>query len=266
MPRWRPLLMLCLFMLANFAGAFPAYAQNESIIRDDEIERDLKGWLRPVIVADNLDPAALRIVLVDSPEINAFVAGGQNIFIYTGLLLKADNAGEIVAVMSHELGHIAGGHLIRGAGQMQNASFEAMLGAILGIGAAIAGGGSAGMGIGAAGESMAMRNYLAFSRVQEASADQAAIAGMRRAHINPTGMKTFLEKLSGEELLPESQQDKYVLTHPLTRERIDAVEDGVANSPYKNDAPPAAWTDQFARCARQADRLHAPAAGILGLP
>lgn len=243
----RLLTALCLACLAFAAAMPPAMADDESIIRDDEIERDLKGWIRPVIVADGLDPANIHIVLVQAPEINSFVAGGPNIFIYTGLLLKASSADEIVAVMSHELGHIEGGHLIRGQAQMDNASFEAMLGSIIGLAAAIAGGGSGGMALGAAGSSMAMRNYLAFSRVQEGTADAAAMNGMRAAHINPTGMQTFLEKLKGEELLPASQQDEYVQTHPLTEERIAAVEDGVAKSPYRNDPPPPQWKEQFAR-------------------
>ena len=241
----RSMIAVCLTCMVMAIA--PARADDESIIRDDEIERDIKGWITPVVAADSLDPDNIHIVLVQAPEINAFVAGGPNIFLYTGLILKAENPDEIVGVLSHELGHIEGGHLIRGKAQMDNASFEALLGSIIGIAAAAAGGGSGGMALGAAGSSMAMRNYLAFSRVQEGTADAAAINGMRRAHINPTGMQTFLEKLRGEELLPESQQDKYVQTHPLTQERIFAVENGVAKSPYKDQASPAIWTAQYAR-------------------
>jgi predicted Zn-dependent protease len=237
-----------LIALAGVMACPPAKAQNEALIRDDEIERMLKGWIRPVIIADGLDPNAVKIILVQSPEINAFVAGGQNIFIYTGLLLKSDNASEIVAVMSHELGHIAGGHLIRGAEEMQDASFESLLGTVLGLGAAVAGG-SSGTGIGVAGasSSMAMRNYLAFSRVQESSADQAALSGMRKARYNPSGMITFLQKMQGQELLPASQQDEYIQTHPLTPERIDALKNGVSQSPYRDSPEPASWADQHAR-------------------
>jgi predicted Zn-dependent protease len=246
--RLRPLTLLVLYAVLCCFAPLRAMAAEEGIIRDEEIERTLKSWIRPVIIADNLDPAAVHIVIVQSPDINAFVAGGPNIFLYTGLMLKADSAQEIVAVLSHELGHIAGGHLIRGHDEMKNASFESLLGSIVGIGAAIlAGNGGAGVAAAAGASSMAQRNYLAFSRVQESSADQAALSGMRKAHYNPSGMISFLQKMQGEELLPESQQDKYIQTHPLTQERIEAVQHGVETSPYKNQPEPAAWKDQFAR-------------------
>jgi predicted Zn-dependent protease len=218
-----------------------------SLIRDEEIERMLKSWIRPVIIADGLDPDAIKIILVQSPDVNAFVAGGQNIFIYTGLLLKSDNAGEVAGVLSHELGHIAGGHLVRGRAEMENASFEAMLGSIIGLGAAIlTGQGGAAGAIGGASASMATGRYLAFSRVQESSADQAALSGMQKAHLNPAGLKTFLGKMESEELLPSSRIS-YLQTHPLTRDRLQAVADGLERSPYKNDPLPAAWADQHAR-------------------
>lgn len=230
-------------------SAFTAFANDgQMLIRDEEIERMIKGWIRPVIVADGLDPDSIHIILVQSPDVNAFVAGGPNIFVYSGLLMKSDNAGEVAAVLSHELGHIAGGHLIRGRQEMENASFEAMLGGILGIGAAIlTGQGGAAGAIGGGAASMAAGKYLSFSRVQESSADQAALTGMQKAHLNPTGLKTFMEKMESQELLPASQMSPYLLTHPLTRDRIQAIEDGLDRSPYKNDPFPSAWADQHAR-------------------
>ncbi len=232
-------------MLAVAAGA-PARA--ESLIRDDEIETVLKDWVRPVILADGLDPDSVKIILVQSPDINAFVSGGPNIFIYTGLLLKSENAGEIVGVLSHELGHIAGGHLIRGRDEMKNASFQSLLGGLAGIGAAIlTGEGGAGAAVSAGMSSMAQNNYLSFSRVQESSADQAALSGMEKAHINPEGLVTFLQKMESQELLPASQQSKYIRTHPMTRDRIAAVRNGADKSAYKNTPLPAGWTEQHAR-------------------
>jgi hypothetical protein len=116
-----------------------AHAQSgpTALIRDTEIENYLKEWANPVIKAAELDPDAVNIILVQDSRVNAFVAGGQNIFLYTGLLTKSKNPGEVIGVIAHELGHIRGGHLIRSKDAMENASYEAMLGTILGIGAAI---------------------------------------------------------------------------------------------------------------------------------
>ncbi len=237
------LLMTSLALMAHAQGN-----RSASLIRDTEIENYLKEWAAPVIKAADLDPESVNIILVQDNNINAFVAGGQNIFLYTGLLMKSKSPGEIVGVMAHELGHIRGGHLIRSKDAMENASYEAMLGTILGIGAAIlAGDGGAAGAISGASSGMALNKLLAFSRVQESSADQAAIGFLERAHLNPQGLVSFMQRLEDEELLPISQQSEYVRTHPLTRDRVESLQAGTTRSAYNDAALPAAWADQHAR-------------------
>lgn len=230
-------------------ATFPADAQSSpNIIRDTEIEETIKEWTKPLIIAAGLEPSAVNFVLVQDDEINAFVAGGQNVFIYTGLIEKTRNPGELIGVVAHELGHIRGGHLVRMREEMENASYEAILGMVLGLGAAIASGDGGAAAAGSmAGQSQAMNSFLAFSRVQESSADQSAIFEFNQAHMNPTGFQSFMEQLQGQELLPSSEQSKYVRTHPLTRDRIEAIEGGVAKSPYKDVPWPVAWTEEHAR-------------------
>ena len=123
--------------LAVFAVGIPS-ARAQTIIRDTEIEAYLSEWLAPVFMAAGMSQDQVDIVIVQDPQLNAFVAGGANIFIYTGLLQKTENPGEVIGVIAHELGHITGGHLIRGREKMEEASYETMLGMILGAGAAIA--------------------------------------------------------------------------------------------------------------------------------
>lgn len=225
-----------------------ARAEGSTLIRDAEIETDLKGWARPVMLAAGLDPDAVRIVLVQSPDINAFVAGGQNIFIYTGLIDKSQNAGEVLGVMAHEMGHIAGGHLVRSQGEMEKASYEMVLGTLVGIGAALAtGNGQAAMAVTSGVGTFAQRNLLAHSRTQEASADQAAVRFLKTAGINPSGLVTFMQKLVDQELLPASQQNEYVRTHPISRDRVEYLESSLGDSPLRNKPLPAAWADQHAR-------------------
>ncbi len=229
-------------------GAFVSPAGAQTVIRDAEIEEYMTEWFEPVYQAAGMSADQVKIVIVQDPMVNAFVAGGSNIFFYTGLLEKTDGPGEIIGVMAHELGHIAGGHLIRAREAMENASFEAILGSIIGVGAAIlTGDGNAAGALGSAGSSMAQRKFLSYSRGFESSADQFALSTLNKASLDPSGLATFLEKLEAQELLPASQQSEYVRTHPLTRTRIESVTAGAQQSAANGKSYPAKWTDQHAR-------------------
>lgn len=218
------------------------------LIRDTEIEEILKKWADPLLRAAGLDPDAVKIILVQDPAVNAFVAGGQNIFIYSGLIDKSENADEIMGVMAHEMGHIRGGHLVRSYEAMKNASYESVLGAILGIGAAIASGnGNVGAAVAAGSKGQALNKYLAFSRVQESSADQAGLTYLEKAGYSPKGFLTFTQKMESDELLPTSQQNEYIRTHPLTRDRVDAIQAAYDRSPYKDKQVPEAWQEDHKR-------------------
>lgn len=235
---------LCLLALAGFGQ--PAGAQ--TLIRDAEIEQYMQGWFEPVFQAAGMNRDQIKVIIVDDPSMNAFVAGGANIFLYTGLIQRTDDPGELIGVAAHELGHIAGGHLIRGREAMENASYESILGTIIGVGAAVLSGNSGAAGaIGTGGAAMAQRRFLSTSRTYESSADQAALRYLNDAGINPTGLLTFMEKLEEEELVPTSQQSEYVRSHPLTRNRVMAIEDGVSRSMVKSKPLPARWIDQHAR-------------------
>lgn len=217
-----------LFVLCLIAFFMPPRAHAQSggmtIIRDTEIEETLKDWLQPLLQAAGMGPDSVRLVIVQSPQVNAFVAGGANIFLYTGLIEKTDNPGELIGVMAHELGHITGGHLISNRQAYERASYESILGAVIGVGAAIASGeGGAAAAIMSGSNSMAQRRFLAHTRVHESSADQAALSFMASAGMSPKGLVTFLQKLESDELLPADQQTQYMRTHPLTRDRVEAV-------------------------------------------
>ncbi len=218
------------------------------LVRDTEIENMLHLWGDPIFKAAGLNPSAVKIILIQDNNVNAFVAGGSNIFFYTGLLTKTENPGEIIGVLAHETGHIAGGHLIRTREALERASYESIIGAIVGVGAAIAtGDASAVPAIAMGGQSLAQRSFLAHSRVHESSADQAALSFFEKSGLNPIGMSTFLEKLESENYVPANQQSEYVRTHPLTTNRIEAVKHRINDSPYKDKAFPKKWEDQHAR-------------------
>ncbi len=242
-----------LFLYILLSGAlailmFPSKGQAQTIIRDSEIESYLSEWFSPILRANNMEPSQVKIILVQSNDINAFVAAGSNIFFYTGLIEKTENPAELIGVMAHELGHISGGHLVRGRAAMEQASYESIIGTIIGIGTAIATGKAGAAGAGSlAANSVAQRRFLSKARTFEASADQAALTSLKRANMNPEGLLTFLKKLEGEELLPSTQQSEYIRTHPLTRNRISSIEAGVQKSPHLNKATSDKWKNQHAR-------------------
>lgn len=239
--------MMCFVFIAY---SLPSFAQKgaRTIVRDTEIERILSEWSTPIFKAAGLNPNAVKIILVQSNDINAFVAGGSNIFFYTGLIAKTDNPGEVIGVLAHETGHISGGHLIKSREALERASYESIIGTILGVGAALATGDAGAVpAISLGGQSMAQRSYLAHSRVNESSADQAAMSFFEKSAMNPTGMETFFEKLKSENYMPENQQSEYIRTHPLTSNRIEAVRHRIEESAYKNKEFPKKWNEQHAR-------------------
>src|SRR5262249_1786948 len=147
-------------------------AQEIQLLRDTETERLLKSYEDPLAKADSLDPAAIKLYLVNDGSVNAFVAEGQNMFIQTGMIMFAKNPNELIGVMAHESGHIKAGHLSRGSEAMAKASIPMILSMIAGLAAMVAGAGEGGMAILMAGQQIAEGQLNAFSRVQEATADQ----------------------------------------------------------------------------------------------
>lgn len=205
-----------------------------SFIRDAEIEAYLHSLADPIYRAADIAPDSITINIVESNVVNAFVAGGMNEFFYTGLLQLADTPEQLVGVIAHETGHIAGGHLIRGREEMRNASAEAIFGMIIAVAAgAASGNGGAAAGALSGSQQIAERSFLSFSRSQEASADAAGMSFLDRASITSRGLLEFFKKLMAKEL-PTSQQDEFVRTHPLTADRIDAVQEHLDHSKFKD--------------------------------
>lgn len=235
------LFLLATLVLALLAPASPASAQQtarRSFIRDAEVENTIRAFSTPLFQAAGLDPDGVRIHLLVDPSLNAFVAGGQNMFFHTGLLVRSEHPGQLIGVIAHETGHISGGHLIRLQDAVGNASTEALMGMLLGaaLGAA-SGRGDVGAAVMMGSQEVAVRNLMAFSRTQEGSADQAGMSFLDSTQQSAKGFLEFFEILGDQELLVAARQDPYVRTHPLTRDRVANVRDHVAKSPYTNNPP-----------------------------
>ena len=231
------------------------FAQGRSFIRDTEIEETLRMYATPIFQAAGLDANGVSVYIVSDNSLNAFVAGGQKLFINTGLLLKADTPEQVMGVMAHETGHIAGGHLSRIHDQLRNASAISILSTLAGVAAGVAAGRSdVGTAAILGGQNVAQRNFLAYSRTQESSADQAGVKFLTDVGISSRGMLDFMKKLEGQELLSTASQDPYLRSHPLTTERVDFLANFVANSDLKDKK---VSPELYERHARMRAKLYA---------
>lgn len=211
----------------------PAMAQ--SILRDAETEKLFHDISAPLIEAAGLDPRNVQIVLIGDDSINAFVAGGQVVYIHSGLLVAADNVGQVQGVIAHELGHIEGGHVVRFGDGIKQATGISIVSLLLGGLALAAGAGEAGLGIMQAGQRAALGSFLAFTRTQESSADMAGARYLSAAGVSGRGSLEFFGKLKNQEIRAGIKQDgSYDRTHPLSGERIAALTDVYMADPAWN--------------------------------
>ena len=245
--------MLCralvLVSLVTLAVPRPAAAQDApGLIRDAEIESLVRDYATPLWKTAGLDADFVKIYLVNSQEINAFVAGGQRLFVNTGLLMKADRPNMVIGVIAHETGHITGGHLLRIEDALENATAQSIIGYVLGAAGAILtkNGGIAEVGM-LGGESMGLRSLLHYSVGQEARADQAGLGFLEQTQQSGQGMLDFFRILDKEELMQPAQQDPFMRDHPLTSDRIDWVAEHVKKSPYSNAKDPPELIDRHQR-------------------
>ena len=211
-----------ILVLMVMLAAIPAQAL--SLIRDAEIERSLRQMSAPILRAAGLPPASVEIYIINNRSLNAFVAGGRRMFLHTGLLIQLETPEELLGVIAHEAGHIAGGHEARRRINLRNAQGPALIGLLAGIAAGVAGGGDAGTAIALGSQGAITRSILRNSRAEEASADQAALAYLQRARIDPSGLLRVLERFRGQEVLQLGNVDPYILTHPLGTERMSLIQ------------------------------------------
>ena len=226
---FRNLSRICLAWLIAFASVFPSAAQQNnrvSIIRDAEIERLIRDYARPIIKASGLGKGAADIVLVNDSSFNAFVSG-RRLFIHTGAILQAETPGEIIGVIAHETGHLAGGHQFRLRQRADTAEKVAVLTTILGMGISVAGAASgngavagAGGGIAAGGAEAAARSVLSYQRGEEMSADSSAIEYLNRTQQSAAGLLTTLGRFADALTLSGTRVNPYRISHPLPQERI----------------------------------------------
>jgi predicted Zn-dependent protease len=227
-----------------------------SLIRDAEIEDLLRDYTRPILRAAKLGAQNIEVVIIGDRTFNAFVADGRRIFINTGALYDSTTPNQIIGILAHETGHIAGGHLSRMREQIANAQTAAIIGMLLGLGAVGAGiaTGARDMGPALTGammlpQSMAMGSILSYMRSQEDAADRAAVGFLNATGQSARGMVETFQRFAQDSLFISRRIDPYLQSHPMPRERIAQLETVARASPHfeAKDSPQLVFRHEMMR-------------------
>ena len=240
------LMIISIFCALQASGrqTFPVGA----VIRDAEIEEIMLEYLRPIAKVAGLNPAELKVYIIVDPQLNAFATFNTTIFFTTGTLLRAESPSEIIGVGAHEMGHIAGLHLVRRDQAIENANKKALLGVaagiILGLVAQRPDVGVAGL-LGA--QSLAIQDFLKYSQGEESTADSSALQYLSRLDWPTDGFLRFMQRLQNQELLSEKLQDPYARTHPISRHRVEIIRHFTRKKEHLRNQIPVKFYDHFKR-------------------
>ncbi|MDD4556760.1 MAG: M48 family metalloprotease [Alphaproteobacteria bacterium] len=218
--------------------------QAQTIIYDEETESFIQKLSVPLFRSANIPFNRNNVYILSDESLNAFVADGNLLFINTGTIVRAGSDDELRGVIAHEIGHIQGGHILRGklkAQQLSEAGLASML--VAGAAAIASGRGDVGMALMLGSQSSMMNNYLNYRVQEERSADEAGVRLLNDNQISPQGMRNFMKKIEQENLATGVSETPYFRTHPVTKERISFIEEATQNSPYKQ----VTQTEEFRR-------------------
>ena len=227
-------------------AALVAPAAAQGLIRDSEIEHTLRVYTDPMLEAAGLRKEDVSIYLVGDDSLNAFVAGGQNIFVHTGLIMAADNPNELIGVLAHETGHIAGGHLARQREAVDKSMRTALISIGLGLLAIASGAPDAGAAIMASSQNFAMGNMVRHTQVQESAADQAAVDYLVRTGQSPRGLIDFFNENVRPYEFMVRRMPPYLMTHPFSSDRVEALRERVQGSPLYDQPDSEDYLTRFA--------------------
>jgi predicted Zn-dependent protease len=236
--------------LTPFSAAH-AQAKGPPVLRDTETEQLLREYTRPILRAAGLEKQNIQMVIVNEGSFNAFVADGRRIFVNYGAILQSETPNQIIGVLAHETGHLAGGHLSKLREQLANAQTQMIIAMLLGAGAmavgSTRGSGSAGNnGLANAGaaalagpQEMIRRTLLSYQRQQEENADRAGVKFLTATQQSPKGMYETFKRFTSESLFAARGADPYLQSHPMPAERVAALQEFASTSPYwdKKDDP-----------------------------
>lgn len=236
--------------VALAAAPVPALAQKEKgppLLRDTEIEQLLRDYTRPILRNAGLEKQNIQVAIINDSAFNAFVADGRRIFVNYGALMQSETPNQLIGVLAHETGHLAGGHLAKLRQQLAQAQTQMIVAMMLGVGAMVAGArsnsnnglGNAGAAAIAAPQEAIRRNLLSYQRQQEENADRAGVKFLTATGQSARGMYETFRRFTNDSLFAARDADPYQMSHPMPAERVAALEELARSSPYwdKKDDP-----------------------------
>ena len=236
--------------VAMTAASLPVKAQptprGMPIIRDAEIEQLLRDYTQPVLRAAGLTQQNVQVVIINERTFNAFVVDGRRIFVNSGALMDSQTPNQIIGVLAHETGHIAGGHLSRLREQLATAQTQSIIAMLLGIGAIVAGGRSGSQGVGDIGaaaltapQEAIRRSLLSYQRTQEEAADRAGVKFLNATGQSAKGMYDTFKRFAEQTMFVSKYIDPYVQSHPMPTERVAGLAELAKTNPYweRKDPP-----------------------------
>jgi predicted Zn-dependent protease len=236
---------------ALMSASLPVHAQQGKgppVLRDTETEQLLRDYTRPILRAAGLEKQNIQMVIINDKSFNAFVADGRRIFVNYGAIMQSTTPNQLIGVLAHETGHLAGGHLSKFRDQLARTQTQLIIAMLLGVGALAAGAASGGSNgaasnIGAAAisapQAIARRSLLSYQRQQEENADRAAVKFLNATGQSAKGMYETFKRFTDESLFAARGADPYVQSHPMPIDRVNALAELARTSPYwdKKDDP-----------------------------
>jgi predicted Zn-dependent protease len=237
--------------IALTLAPLPGHAEEEKgplFLRDAETEQLLREYTRPILRAAGLEKQNIQVVIINDPVFNAFVADGRRIFVNFGAIMQSQTPNQLIGVLAHETGHLAGGHLAKMREQIAHAQTSLIIAMLLGAGAVVAGarsnstnGSLTNVGVAAisAPQDLIRSSLLAYQRSQEENADRAGVKFLTATGQSAKGMYDTFKRFSDESLFAAHNADPYMQSHPMPVERVAALEEIAHSSPYwdKKDDP-----------------------------
>jgi predicted Zn-dependent protease len=234
--------------LAPMSAGFAQQAKGPPTLRDTEAEQLLRDYTRPILRAAGLEKQNIQVVIINESAFNAFVADGRRIFVNYGAIMQSETPNQLIGVLAHETGHLAGGHLAKMHEQIAQAQTQMIIAMLLGAGALVAGarGGNSNSGLSNAGAAaiagpgeMIRRSLISYVRQQEENADRAGVKFLTATAQSPKGMYETFKRFTNDSLFSAHGADPYLQSHPMPAERVAALEELARSSPYwekKDDA------------------------------
>ncbi len=221
--------------LLAFLAYSPSYAQNISLISDEETEQLLGQIASPLFKAASVPYNRNNIYIINDSSLNAFVTDGNALFVHTGTIVTAESPFELAGVIAHETGHISGGHILRQKLKNKEMQEVTLVSTLLAGAAAAAGGrGDAALAVMLGSQTSALTHYTLYRTGEERAADEAAIKLLQKTKQTPQGMLTFMKRIANQQTLNGVEEIPYFRTHPITRERITFFEKAVAENHYSD--------------------------------